>query len=299
MKVKVWISAFRLRTLPLSLSSIGMGSILAWFYGSFSGSVFTLALLTTVFLQVLSNLANDYGDYQHGADNTSRVGPARAVQSGSISPGAMKKGIFVFALLSLVSGISLLLVSLSLSISFLIMLMIGLLAIAAAIKYTAGKKPYGYAGLGDISVFCFFGIAGVLGTFFLHSGYVTWLILLPAASCGLFAVGVLNLNNMRDAESDEPVGKKTIPVRLGPEKSVAYHVTLISLGVILSIVFVGMVGYSYWQWLFVLATPLFIKNILAAVKYKKGGKLDPYLRQLAISTFFFVLIFSAGFLFAG
>lgn len=271
-----------------------MGSFLAAFYGYFDLRILLLAFLTTIFLQILSNLANDYGDYKNGADNINRKGPLRAVQSGVISPKTMKRAIVFFATLSFISGILLLLVSLSFSLPFVVMLVIGILAIAAAIKYTAGKNPYGYAGLGDFSVFLFFGLTGVLGTYYLYAGHISSILLLPAFSCGLFSVGVLNLNNMRDIDSDGPSGKITIPVRLGSKKSRVYHVLILALGMISALAFTIFTFISIWQFLYLITFPLFLRNAIDSYRIKNNALLDPYLKQLALSTLAFVVTFGLG-----
>ena len=208
MNTKAWLHAFRLRTLPLSLSCIGMAGFLAAAAGKFDLVLFLLCCITTIFLQVLSNLANDYGDSIHGADHAERKGPTRAVQSGAISLSQMRNAVILFSLLSLVSGVMLLLLSFGtdwLAIFFFFGL--GLLSILAAIGYTVGKKPYGYIGLGDISVLIFFGLVGVMGSFYLFTHQISWLEVLPALSCGLFSIAVLNVNNIRDIDSDRMAGK--------------------------------------------------------------------------------------------
>lgn len=207
-KKQAWLHAIRLRTLPLALSSILIGSFLAAFEGSFRWEVFGLAAVTTIFLQVLSNLANDYGDSVHGADSLERKGPIRAVQSGIISLPEMKRAMIVLAICSFLSGIALLYLALGDWKLFLLFLGFGLLAIYAAITYTSGSNPYGYIGLGDISVFAFFGLLGVVGTYFLHSLDFDWLVMLPAVSLGCFSTAVLNINNIRDIDSDIKAGKK-------------------------------------------------------------------------------------------
>ena len=207
--LKHWIAAFRFRTLPLALACIGMGSFLAAYYDVFDLTVCLLSLSTTLCLQILSNLANDYGDTIHGADSADREGPKRSVQQGHISQQQMKNAIIVFSALSFINGISLLIVALEFgSIAFYSFLAMGIMAIFAAIAYTNGKRPYGYLGLGDFFVFLFFGVVGVCGTYILHSDHFNKLILLPAISCGLLATGVLNVNNIRDIKSDEKAGKK-------------------------------------------------------------------------------------------
>lgn len=293
--VKPWIIAARPRTLPLSLASIGMGAFLAAFIGQFNSAVFLLSALTTIFLQVLSNFANDYGDSIHGADSIDREGPARAVQSGAISPQAMKNAIIGFALLSLISGILLLWVAFQNNLTeLLIFLGIGVMSILAAITYTSGKNPYGYAGLGDISVLIFFGIVGVLGSFYLHTHFFDWKFLLPALSCGLFSTAVLNVNNIRDIKTDTIAGKKSIPVRLGREKAVVYHWFLLIAGILCSVTFISIDFKSYYQYLFLLVVPLLIVNGLAVYKKQKPSELDPYLRQMALTTMIYVLTFGIG-----
>lgn len=292
--MKHWVSAFRLRTLPLALSSIMMAGFLAASVQAFQWSIFLLCVVTTVFLQILSNLANDYGDSIHGADSADRKGPSRAVQSGRISTGQMKAGIVVFVILSLISGVSLLFVAFGLNWNaILFFLGLGILSILAAIGYTVGKRPYGYAGLGDVSVFIFFGLIGVLGSLYLFTHQLSWAYALPAASCGLFAVGVLNINNVRDMESDQKAGKFSVPVRIGRRNAILYQWSLILTGLVCALLFVLRNYVSPFQLLFLLSAPAFIligKN----VQQKPATELDPYLKFMALSTLFFVILFGVG-----
>jgi 1,4-dihydroxy-2-naphthoate octaprenyltransferase len=294
MSVKPWIQAFRLRTLPLALSSVGMGAFLAAAQGALRWNVLGLCCLTTVLLQILSNLANDYGDYVHGADHALRTGPRRAVESGLIHPASMRKMIGVFTGLSLVSGLALLWVAFKTDLhNWLVFLSLGLLSIAAAITYTAGRRPYGYAGLGDVSVLIFFGFIGVGGSAYLFTLQFHEAMLWPALSCGLLATGVLNLNNLRDRESDALAGKKTIPVRFGRRAGQFYHATLITGALACAVVYVARQYVSAVQLLFLLTIPLFVLNV-RAVFVLEEARLDPWLRQLALSTLLFVLLFGAG-----
>lgn len=292
--MKHWVSAFRLRTLPLALSSILMGGFLAASVHAFQWDVFVLCIVTTIFLQVLSNLANDYGDSIHGADSADRKGPSRAVQSGRISSAQMKTGILVFVLLSLASGISLLFVAFGFNWNaILFFLGLGVLSILAAIAYTVGKRPYGYAGLGDISVFIFFGLIGVMGSLYLFTHKLQWIYILPAISCGVFAVGVLNINNIRDIESDKKAGKFSVPVRIGKKKAVIYHWSLMAIGLFSGLAFVLLNYASTFQLLFLMSAPAFFligKN----VQQKSSHELDPYLKFMALSTLLFVLLFGIG-----
>lgn len=291
-----WISAFRPRTLPLALASILTGGFLAKATGHFNGSVVALAALTTILLQILSNLANDYGDSQNGADSVHREGPQRAVQSGAITPAEMKRAMWGFGAAALVSGIALLLVALGFAGVWVLLtfFVLGLSAIWAAVNYTAGSKPYGYAGLGDVSVFLFFGIVGVCGTYFLQARTLPLTVLLPAAALGCFATAVLNVNNIRDIKSDKLAGKITVPVRLGPQHARRYHWLLLVLGVGAAVIYVALNYHSPWQWLFVLSLPLFAFNGLQVWARQESMKIDPLLKQMALSTLVFTLLFGLG-----
>jgi 1,4-dihydroxy-2-naphthoate octaprenyltransferase len=273
-----------------------MGSFLAAAKHDFRWDIFLFCVATTVFLQILSNLANDYGDSIHGADHNERKGPSRAVQSGTISSASMKTAIGVFVLLSLVSGVALLFISFGWNWNAIFFFFgLGVLSILAAIAYTAGKKPYGYIGLGDVSVLIFFGLVGVMGSYYLFTQELVLAILLPALSCGFFSVGVLNVNNIRDIDSDRKAGKYSIPVRIGRDKAVTYHWFLIIAGISTSIVYLILHYSTPVQLVFLLSVPLFVRNGLA-VQNKPSHELDPYLKQMALSTLLFVLLFGVGLL---
>ena len=293
--MKHWLSAARPRTLPLALASIFMGSFLATSVGKFDWLVFALCCLTTIALQVLSNFANDYGDTQNGADLAGRVGPQRAVQSGAITPKQMLNGIYFLMVLCLVLGVSLLYFSFkdaSMRV-FWGFLGLGLLCMLAAYTYTAGKKPYGYAGLGDISVLIFFGLVGVLGSNYLFTKAFDWVNLFPALSCGIFATCVLNINNIRDIESDSRAGKKTIPARLGKEKAIVYHWVLLGLGMLSILIFSILQGEN--KYYYIVVFPLFFLN---GIKVSRLPNPDPMLKQMAMSTLLFVLLFGLTMIFA-
>ena len=307
--MKHWLSAFRLRTLPLAVSSILVGSALAYFANgiwhtyTFKPIVLALALTTAILLQVLSNLANDLGDHQHGTDNSDRVGPKRAVQSGAISPAAMKRAMVICGLLAFASGAALITLALGFSFRTLLFLVLGLSAIGAAVKYTFGRNPYGYAGLGDVSVLLFFGIVGVCGTFYLHTGKFEWPVLLPAAAFGLLSAGVLNVNNMRDIDNDAASGKRTLVVRMGSANAKIYHSFLVDTGVACLIGFSVLVhGLAYitepFLWIFLLAVPGFIIHQKRVWANKEPRELDPQLKTLAMTTFLTAILFSLGLILA-
>lgn len=294
MSLKPWIEAARLRTLPLALSSIITGTATAIHFGYFSWSVFLLAVLTTVFLQVLSNFANDYGDAVSGKDNAERIGPQRAVASGEISKENMKKAIILFACLSFISGLALLFIAFQNWLMILLFVLLGLAAIAAAIKYTVGKNPYGYNGLGDLFVFIFFGLVGVLGSYFLYSKNFEAIAILPASTIGLLSVAVLNLNNMRDIVNDEKTGKHTLAVKLGLKKAKQYEYLVIVFAFLCLIAFALLQKFELKQYLFLVIAPFFAQMIKKFLSIFEPQKFDAYLKNVALGTFVLSILFLVG-----
>lgn len=294
--MKKWIQAFRLKTLPLALSNTIVGSALAVMDGGFRWSVFGLAAVTTVLLQILSNMANDYGDFVNGKDTAERIGPKRMVQSGEISPQIMLRGMIIVGILCAFTGVSLIWIGTA-GIDITNMLIFGILgvaAIVAAIKYTVGKNPYGYRGLGDIFVFVFFGLVGVLGTYFMHTQSFRWELLLPASSVGMLSVGVLNMNNMRDYEADKKSGKRTIVVAMGERNAAYYHLFLIVGAILFTVIFTLLNLHSVWQWLFLLCSPILLLNLKKVFTYQQGSELYSELPRVSMATLVFSLMFLIG-----
>lgn len=289
--LKAWIHASRLRTLPLAAAGILLGGCIAASESNFETLTFVLALVTTLLLQILSNWANDYGDFSHGVDNAERVGPARTLQSGAISPLSMKKAMTMLTILALLSGLFLLWNALQgkLTLTFAIYLTIGLLAIGSAIKYTVGKHPFGYHGLGDLMVFIFFGLAAVMGTYFLMSAQMNWWVLLPAATVGLLSTAVLNVNNMRDRVNDEASQKRTLAVRMGFAWSKWYHFALLCDSYIYFAIF--MIFKKGWFGLAPL-TLSYIPLVLHARRIwlvSNEKDFDPELKVVSLSTLFIAI----------
>ncbi len=295
-KIKIWLKAFRLHTLPLALANAVMGSLLALAYGGFRLSVFVLTIITIGALQILSNLANDYGDAVSGNDMAKRLGPKRVTATGMVTKKSIKQMIYAFAVLSFIAGSILIFVGLDNMpwSKIAVFYLLGLSAIAAAIKYTVGKKPYGYQGLGDIFVFLFFGLIGVVGTFYMHTQYFCPVVILPAVSIGLMSVGVLNINNLRDIESDRKTGKNTLVVQYGERFSRIYHIFLIAIAFATSIIFVLLQQPSWKHWLFLLMAPLFFRNCYNVFRHHSSLKLNAELKNLVIDTFVFALLFGIG-----
>lgn len=291
-----WITSFRLRTLPLSVSGVILGSLIAQSKKMFDWKIFIFASATTLFLQILSNLANDYGDTKNGVDTMQRVGPIRMVQSGIISLPEMKKMILLFCSLSLLSGVSLILIShiQLFSLSFFVLLFLGIVSIWAALSYTIGKNPYGYSGWGDLSVFVFFGLFSVSGTYFLYSGIFTLDIFLPAISVGAFSVGVLNLNNMRDFQNDQITGKKTMVVKMGASRAKFYHVIILSLAILSSLTYLIINQINLFGYLFLITLIPVALHIRRIIMIEDPALFDNELKKLALIALFFSLTFGVG-----
>jgi 1,4-dihydroxy-2-naphthoate polyprenyltransferase len=303
-RTSVWLRAFRLHTLPLAIACIALGNFLA-FTGlgttgpyNFHPFIAALTFITAICLQILSNLANDYGDAKNGADSEVRTGPKRMVQSGLISLNQIKLGITVFMLLSLLCGVFLLVLSIE-NIGVkgaMVLFLLGLLAIGAAIGYTASRRPYGYRGLGDFSVFIFFGLIAVIGSFFLQTGSLPPSLFLPAIAMGLLCTAVLNINNIRDMEADEQANKITIPVKIGIKNAKVYHWMLLILPVVLFTIYMVIHMISNWQLLFLFPCILFIINGIGVAKSHQPVEINPYLKELVLSILLFTVVYGISFL---
>ena len=296
---KAWIGAVRLRTLPLSLSGIIVGSAMAYYYGGRNFHVFILSISTTVLFQILSNLANDLGDSQKGTDNDERIGPTRAIQSGLISQSSMKKAVVFVTFLSLASAFGLIYISSDFISDSLIWmyLILTALSIFAAILYTVGKSAYGYYGLGDIMVFLFFGCLSVLGVFTLYGMPFELITLLPAFTIGLWSVAVLNLNNMRDMVNDAASSKRTMVVQLGPRRAKYYHFSLILIGLSIWTILNSVYIYLNDNWVFLIGIfpALFLyPHLKKVMEIDSPSMYDPELKKVALITFSSSILFATS-----
>ncbi len=288
-----WIEAARPRTLPLALANILLGNFLAFSKGNFSFITGILTILTTLFLQILSNFANDYGDSKKGTDNLDRKVAMRTVQTGKISLNEMKKGIYFLITISFLTGIGLIYFSLkqaSLN-EILIFFSLGIFAILSSIGYTMGKKPYGYLGLGDLFVFLFFGLIGTMGSYYLQTLDFNFWILMPASSVGFLSIAVLNLNNLRDLENDKKNGKISMVVRMGFNKGIVYQKILILFGCIGFLIYNLFFNNLYSYLLLALGILPLLKLFFEINNKMKPEELDPYLKKTALSTLWMVIVF--------
>lgn len=292
MNIKSWIEAARLRTLPLSMSGIVAGSFVAYKQGFWNANIFVLSMLTTLFLQVLSNYANDLGDSYKGADNEDRVGPMRTIQAGKITQKQMTVGVAITSVLSLATAIPLIIIGTSEMPSSVlwVYVILALLAVLAAITYTVGKKAYGYNGMGDMMVFIFFGLVSTLGSYTLYSKQFDWNLVAFAFGIGLLSIAVLNINNMRDHENDEKVGKRTLVVAMGFEKAKRYHALLI-MGALFEIAYFFIVNEWWWELLALLPFVILIKHLRKVFQTQVAKELDTEMKKVALSTFAITIIF--------
>lgn len=293
---KMWFATARPKTLPLALASILTGSALAFWAEKFNWKVTALCLLTATLLQILSNFANDYGDHIKGSDTKERIGPLRGIQQGGITAGQLKTGLLLMVIACLVSGSALIALAYDNTSDLIAFALLGVLAIISAITYTVGKKPYGYMGLGDVSVFIFFGLLAVSGTYYLQAHQLSAEIFLPAAACGLLAAAVLNINNLRDIEQDSKAGKNTLIVRIGPQCGRVYHCVLLALASLCYVFFALANFTSVFSFVFVLALPLLLNHAVFVMIHKEPLALRPMLAQMSMLALLTNILFSAGLL---
>lgn len=296
--IKDWLSAMRLRTLPLSVSGIIIGGCFAHYNGKFNLTVFVIAIFLTIALQILSNLANDYGDATKGTDNENRVGPQRAIQSGQISERQMLHAIRNNILIVIFLTLTLIFAAFGTknflyALSFMIL---GGFAVYAALTYTIGDSAYGYKGLGDFFVFLFFGLISVFGSYFLFARQLDHFLTLPAIALGLLSVGVLNLNNMRDIESDKLSEKITMAVKLGKARVRQYHFFLIIGAILVSFLFAILYYTSPWNFLFLMAYVPMIWHIKKIKNAVSPDDYDSQLKILALTTFMFSTLLGIGYI---
>ena len=293
-RTRAWLESLRPKTLPLAFAAIVVGTALAWWQGHFDPLVAALALITAGLLQILSNLANDYGDAVKGSDKPDRIGPLRGMQKGVITQAQMKRALIITVALICLSGIALVLVACKTPADAVGFLVLGLMAIVAAITYTVGTRPYGYIGLGDISVLVFFGWLSVMGSWYLQAHTLIPALFLPATACGMLATAVLNINNLRDINSDRQNGKNTLVVRLGPKKSRLYHACLLASAVICLALFNLISLRSPWGWLFLLAVPLLVKQARYVLREQDPMAMRPMLERTVKAALLTHLLFVIG-----
>ncbi|WP_185857747.1 1,4-dihydroxy-2-naphthoate octaprenyltransferase [Blattabacterium cuenoti] len=295
MKLKHWIYAARIHTLPLSFSGITLSYLIS---KSRTNECITtsyiLCIITALLLQILANFSNDYGDSITGVDNIKRIGPKRTIQRGLISLSEMKKAIFILSILSFLSGVTLLYNSIK-NIFIFFLYFIGIfICIYSSIKYSIGDYPYGHkVGMGDLFVMICFGFFSVGGSSFLYTHTLCMDMFFLSLSIGFLNVGVLNVNNMRDLENDYESGKYTMAVWLGIKYAKLYHVFIILFSIFFGGYFIFLNQKNTYQWLFfIFISILLIFHIRKIILIKEKKLFNLELKKLVILTFLYV--FSIG-----
>lgn len=294
--LSMWLQTARPKTLPLAIASILTGSALAFWSGKFNGVFTVLCLLTATLLQILSNFANDYGDHIKGSDTVERIGPLRGIQQGGITVSQLKLGLILMVIACLLSGSWLIALAYESTSDLIAFILLGILSIISAITYTVGKKPYGYMGLGDVSVFIFFGLLAVGGTYYLQTHQLSTQIFLPAIACGLLASAVLNINNLRDIEQDRKTGKNTLIVRIGAKKGRFYHCIILAIAAICYLVFALLNFNTFFSFAFILVFPLLFKHARFVFTHLEPTTLRPMLGQMSMLALLTNILFSLGLL---
>ncbi len=295
-KIRYFVAAMRLRTLPLSLAGVSLGLMLAAADYRVNWAVIIFTLLTTACLQILSNVSNELGDFLKGTDRTDRQGPAYSLSGGYLRKEDFKVMIIIYIILCAVFGLAMIWCSFGtfFSVESLLLMVLGVSAIIAAMRYTLGRNPYGYRGMGDLYVFMFFGLVSVLGSYFIASHEMFWRMLLPASAIGAFSVAVLNVNNIRDMATDANT-RVTVPLKIGEKWAKVYQTVLVLAGWCCMAAYSLLRVQDVWHYLFVLTLPLFVVH-LAGVWKRTGKALDPMLPLLVMSTFIFAVLGGLGYL---
>jgi len=295
---RVWISAMRLRTLPLSLSGIILASCFAYYTAVFNWGVCILSILTTLSLQILSNFANDYGDGIKGTDNASRIGPKRAIQSGAIHPKVLLRAIKINGVISVI--LALLLIFCAFDTTYVLFsiffIVLSLAATISAIRYTMGDNAYGYKGFGDLFVFVFFGLVSVIGCYVLYAKTIHGITFLPACGIGFLSAAVLNLNNMRDAVSDKLSGKNTLAVKMGQKNIKYYHYGLILLTMLVLTIHVILFYTSVYNIMFMICYVPLLKHLNIVAKNNEPELLDLELKKIALITFSMAILMGVSYI---
>ncbi len=286
-KTLIWILAARPKTLLAAFVPVIVGTSLAVAEGSYNLFVSSVALICSILIQIGTNFTNDLYDHLKGADTKERVGPKRALNEGWVTVAQMKVAIYLSFLLSFLMGLYLVYYAGP------FILLIGILSIISGFMYTAGPFPLAYNGLGDLFVFLFFGFVGTVGTYFIHTGYISSQALISAIPVGALVTNILVVNNYRDIEQDKMAGKQTLAVLLGKNFAFVEYCTLLASSFAVPLIMYIYYDLTYWIFLPYLTLPFAYKLIIMLLNYK-GTELNPALELSAKLSALFGLLFSLG-----
>ena len=288
--MRIWLMAARLRTLPAAIAPVLVGTALAGFEHSFHALRFVAALLGAIFIQVGTNLSNDYSDARRGADAEDRLGPVRVTAGGLVPPSQVLVATYVSFGLAVLAGIYLIVVA------GWLLLAIGAASILAGVLYTGGPRPYGYAGLGEVFVFLFFGVVAVAGSYYVQVRHLQWEAFALSVPVGLLAAAILIVNNVRDIDSDRRAEKRTLAVRLGRERTRTMFTTTVFLAFPLALVTWVAGPLRAWVALSWLSLPLALVLVRIVRTRTDGPSLNGALARSGMLQLCFCVLLSAGLL---
>ncbi len=291
--VRIWLMAARPRTLPAAVAPVLVGTARAGFGHVFHPLRFLAALLGAVFIQVGTNLSNDYSDARRGADTEDRLGPVRVTAGGLVPPRQVLVATYVSFGLAVLAGVYLVVVA------GWELLLVGAASILAGVAYTGGPKPYGYEGFGETFVFLFFGLVAVAGSFFVQVRHLDWEAFALAVPVGLLAAAILVVNNVRDIDSDRRAGKRTLAVRLGRPRTQTMFAGVVYLAYLLAPITWLLGPITAWVLLPWLTVPLAARVVRLVRNRSDGPSLNRALAQSGILQLCFCVLLSAGLLLSG
>ncbi len=288
--LQIWLMAARPRTLPAAVAPVVVGTSLAGFTGSFHALRFIAALLGAIFIQVGTNLSNDYSDARRGADSEDRLGPVRVTAGGLVPPRQVLIATYVSFGLAVLAGIYLI------AVAGWMLLLVGAASILAGVAYTGGPKPYGYEGLGEVFVFLFFGVVAVAGSFFVQVKHLSWEAFALSVPVGLMAAAILVVNNFRDIDTDRRAGKRTMAVRLGRTRTRDFFAVTVYVAYLLAPVtwlFGPLHAWVLLPWLTLPAAAPLVRRVR---NHTDGPSLNQALAHTGMLQLTFCMLLSAGLL---
>jgi 1,4-dihydroxy-2-naphthoate octaprenyltransferase len=287
---RIWLMAARPRTLPAAVAPVLVGTALAGEAGVFHPVTFAATLIGAVFIQVGTNLSNDYSDARRGADTEDRLGPVRVTAGGLVPPRQVLVATWVSFGVAVLVGIYLV------AVAGWELLLVGAASILAGVLYTGGPRPYGYEGLGELFVFAFFGIVAVTGSYFVQTEALTWEAFVLAVPVGLLAAAILMVNNIRDLETDRRAGKRTLAVRLGRERARRLYGIAVYVAFLLAPLPWVLGSLTAWLVLPWLALPLAVRLVRTVAGHSDGPTLNAALARTGMLQLLFCLLLSGGIL---
>jgi len=288
--LQIWLIAARPRTLPAAVAPVLVGTALAWTVGSLDWIAFIAAALGALFIQVGTNLSNDYSDARRGADTEERLGPVRVTAGGLVPPKQVLVATYASFGMAVLCGVYLIIIAGP------VLLLIGAASILAGVLYTGGPRPYGYEGFGEVFVFTFFGIVAVTGSYYVQRQALEWEAFVLAVPVGLLASAILVVNNVRDLDTDRRAGKKTLAVRLGRANTRRLFAAMLALAYPTALIPSLVGSLNAWPLLVVLTIPIAVALVKTVASHTDGPTLNSALAKSGLLELAFCLLLTIGLL---